>query len=452
MKNRFILVYTIFAAFIFIFSLSFFGFNLYREFSTNVEKSETKISRLTNDIRTISYNQNENTDFYAKSIKDAIGDPSAFAFIQVKRSGETVVLYPSGKLKEETNSRLTKTFESRLLVNEQPLEVYFNVYLIKPDSIFYYGRISFLLILIITLITVIMIIYLNMSETSSNVISLTEDENTDDEENTDFSESSEDNTLNEENIESDENTETTAESITEGENKIVNDAENKLQSETEANEEIEKEAADTEVTPEEVKAIFSEPLTDAQLEDKEEKAKLPIEEVQPSPADNSENDPAGLFNPESGIGWESYLMTRLNNEIDRATASEIDLALFVFKLENINKKSESFKNVCNYLGIQFQFKDLLFEYKDDYIVAIKISMGIDEAIPLADKLHSDICNILNATNCRIGISSRSIRMVSGERLLLEALQAIEHSDSQSPVIAFRVDSEKYRQLMEKNQG
>ena len=452
MKNRFILVYTIFAAFIFIFSLSFFGFNLYREFSTNVEKSETKISRLTNDIRTISYNQNENTDFYAKSIKDAIGDPSAFAFIQVKRSGETVVLYPSGKLKEETSSRLTKTFESRLLVNEQPLEVYFNVYLIRPDSIFYYGRISFLLILIITLITVIMIIYLNMSETSSNVISLTEDENTDDEENTDFSESSEDNTLNEENIESDEDSETTAESTTEGENKIVNDAENKLQSETEANKEIEKEAADTEVTPEEVKAIFSEPLTDAQLEDKEEKAKLPIEEVQPSPADNSENDPAGLFNPESGIGWESYLMTRLNNEIDRATASEIDLALFVFKLENINKKSESFKNVCNYLGIQFQFKDLLFEYKDDYIVAIKISMGVDEAIPLADKLHSDICNILNATNCRIGISSRSIRMVSGERLLLEALQAIEHSDSQSPVIAFRVDSEKYRQLMEKNQG
>ena len=452
MKNRFILVYTIFAAFIFIFSLSFFGFNLYREFSTNVEKSETKISRLTNDIRTISYNQNENTDFYAKSIKDAIGDPSAFAFIQVKRSGETVVLYPSGKLKEETSSRLTKTFESRLLVNEQPLEVYFNVYLIRPDSIFYYGRISFLLILIITLITVIMIIYLNMSETSSNVISLTEDENTDDEENTDFTERSEDNTLNEENIESDENSETTAESTTEGENKIVNDVENKLQSETEANKEIEKEAADTEVTPEEVKAIFSEPLTDAQLEDKEEKAKLPIEEVQPSPADNSENDPAGLFNPESGIGWESYLMTRLNNEIDRATASEIDLALFVFKLENINKKSESFKNVCNYLGIQFQFKDLLFEYKDDYIVAIKISMGVDEAIPLADKLHSDICNILNATNCRIGISSRSIRMVSGERLLLEALQAIEHSDSQSPVIAFRVDSEKYRQLMEKNQG
>ena len=77
-------------------------------------------------------------------------------------------------------------------------------------------------------------------------------------------------------------------------------------------------------------------------------------------------------------------------------------------------------------------------------------MNVDEALNLADKLYSDICNILNNRNCRIGISSRSIRMVTGERLILEAEQAIEHTDANSPVIAFRVDSEKYRQLMEQN--
>jgi hypothetical protein len=95
--------------------------------------------------------------------------------------------------------------------------------------------------------------------------------------------------------------------------------------------------------------------------------------------------------------------------------------------------------------------DLLFEHKDDCIVAIKISMNVDEALKLAEKLYTDICNIINSKNCRIGISSRSIRMVSGDRLILEAEQAIEHSDTSSPVIAFRVDSEKYRQLMEANQ-
>ena len=78
-------------------------------------------------------------------------------------------------------------------------------------------------------------------------------------------------------------------------------------------------------------------------------------------------------------------------------------------------------------------------------------MNVDEALNLADKLYHDICNIINGNNCRIGISSRSIRMVTGDRLILEAEQAIEHSDQSSPVIAFRVDSEKYRQLMEQNQ-
>ena len=77
-------------------------------------------------------------------------------------------------------------------------------------------------------------------------------------------------------------------------------------------------------------------------------------------------------------------------------------------------------------------------------------MNIDEALVLADKLYSDICNLINGTNCRIGITSRSIRMVTGERLLLEAEQSIEHSDASSPIIAFRVDSEKYRQMIEMN--
>ena len=57
MKNRFIVVYTVFAAAVFIFALSFFGFNLYKEYSTNLEKSDIRYTNLVNDIRTLSYNQ-----------------------------------------------------------------------------------------------------------------------------------------------------------------------------------------------------------------------------------------------------------------------------------------------------------------------------------------------------------------------------------------------------------
>ena len=443
MKNRFIVVYTVFAAAVFIFALSFFGFNLYKEYSTNLEKSDIRYTNLVNDIRTLSYNQAENNASYAQSIKKAVGDSGAYSFIQVKREGETVVFYPAGKLKEETVSKLTKSFSTSLTVNKQSVTVDCNLYLIRPDSIFYYARVSFLMILIITIITVIMIIYLNLvEETSSDVISL--EENSEEETEEEILDDSEETV----NI-------SETEKVEEREKETVAPAP-VIEPEKTENETEEKSA---EVTPEEVKAIFAEPLTDDVVNETVEDAipvdnpapvepaKLPVDEIKPA---KTADNPSGLFDPATGIGWESYLLTRLNNEIERATASEIDISLFVIKVPDISMTSEVYKNICNYLAIQFQFKDLLFEYKDDSIVAIKISMNVDEALSLAEKLYTDICNIIDGKNCRIGITSRSIRMVTGERLLLEAEQSIEHSDASSPIIAFRVDSEKYRQMIEMN--
>ena len=449
MKNRFTVIYTIFASAVFIFAISFFGFNLFKEYKTNLEKSDKKFTELVNNIRTLSFNQEENTAAYAKGIKDYVGDAGAYSFIQVRRNNETVVLYPSGKSREETVSNLTKTFTTSLTVNKQPLSIDCNIYLIRPDSIFYFARISFLMILIITIITIIMIIYLSISETTSDVISL--EEEAEDSDASEVFETTEDSQNDEISFDNEDNDETelagdVEESAAATEEETTEEPEAAADTETE----LEAEEKHTEVTPEEVKAILAEPLTDAQqaaaAAESSETSRLPVDEVKPDA-----NEPSGLYNPDTGIGWESYLASRLNNEIDRATASEIDLSLFIFKLSEVEKNSETFKNVCNYLAIQFQFKDLLFEYKDDCIVAIKISMNVDEALKLADKLYHDICNIINSNNLRIGISSRSIRMVGGSRLILEAEQAIEHSDESSPVIAFRVDSEKYRQLMEANQ-
>ena len=449
MKNRFTVIYTIFASAVFIFAIRFFGFNLFKEYKTNLEKSDKKFTELVNNIRTLSFNQEENTAAYAKGIKDYVGDAGAYSFIQVRRNNETVVLYPSGKSREETLSNLTKTFTTSLTVNKQPLSIDCNIYLIRPDSIFYFARISFLMILIITIITIIMIIYLSISETTSDVISL--EEEAEDSDASEVFETTEDSQNDEISFDNEDNDETelagdVEESAAATEEETTEEPEAAADTETE----LEAEEKHTEVTPEEVKAILAEPLTDAQqaaaAAESSETSRLPVDEVKPDA-----NEPSGLYNPDTGIGWESYLASRLNNEIDRATASEIDLSLFIFKLSEVEKNSETFKNVCNYLAIQFQFKDLLFEYKDDCIVAIKISMNVDEALKLADKLYHDICNIINSNALRIGISSRSIRMVGGSRLILEAEQAIEHSDESSPVIAFRVDSEKYRQLMEANQ-
>ena len=159
-----------------------------------------------------------------------------------------------------------------------------------------------------------------------------------------------------------------------------------------------------------------------------------------------------MFDPATGIGWESYLLTRLNNEIERATASEIDISLFVIKVPDISMTSEVYKNICNYLAIQFQFKDLLFEYKEDCVCALKISMTLDDAVSFAERIGKEIKELAPEENLNvyIGISSRGIRMVSGERLLKEADEAVVHAieDKSCPVVGFKADAVKYRKFLE----
>ena len=79
-------------------------------------------------------------------------------------------------------------------------------------------------------------------------------------------------------------------------------------------------------------------------------------------SDSSESNPSGLFNPVTGLGWESYLDTRLENEINRAISSEIDISVFIINIPNLERESEESKKISEYLSLQFQFKDLLFEY------------------------------------------------------------------------------------------
>ena len=441
MKNRFIVVYTIFAAAIFVFSLSFFVYNLYNEYTTNKKNSTEDFNQLITDIRTISNKYNDNSSAFSEELKKTIKSPQEYAFLEIKRDDQQILLYPAGKTIHDTKSNMTRTFEFSISTDSKTLVINCNRYLIQPDSIFYYARISFLMILIITLITIIMIIYLNISENKTTIAEesdeISDTEQTVDEIN-DVAETNESVNVESDNVIKEEPSSTDAAS---SEHEDSDTTESSETSEPSALSETSASSGTSET------AVSEEP------------AELPINEVKPaSPSpetiEAANENPSGLYNPKTEIGWESYLVPRLNNEIDRATASEIDLAIFEFKLPELSKDNEEFTNVCRYLTLQFQFKDLLFEYKEDSIIAIKISMNIDSAITFADKLFGDIRNIIDGKKCYIGISSRSIRIVTAERLLLEADQAVIHAieDKDSPVVAFRVDSNKYRELMEQNQG
>ncbi|MDY5917357.1 MAG: hypothetical protein SPJ55_02975 [Treponema sp.] len=479
MKNKFIIFYTVFASAIFAFAIAFFGVNIYKEYSQGQARANQRYNTLITDIKAYNSIDKNISETSLSNIKSVLKDFNDFSFIQIKLNDSEILKYPKDVSAELTVSNLTKTFSSNFNTQNGQFEILCNLYLLRPSSIYYYAKISFIIILIVTLITIILIFYINSqekqfsakvsSEADSEFLNendfdseLQLDENLSGSSSEVETSSIQQNSVNSIDLDIDLSSESE-----QNKNSFDEDSEQifDLENNTEMDTEIQQ-------TDSEYSALTPEDRNNenyqTENEEKEIPASLPDYEspviiessdvkqnndAENAPAsDSSESNPSGLFNPVTGLGWESYLDTRLENEINRAISSEIDISVFIINIPNLERESEESKKVSEYLSLQFQFKDLLFEYKNDCIVAIKISMNLDDALNFADKIHAEIMQIINQKECYIGISTRSIRIVSSERLLNEAWAALEHAkqEEDSPIIAFRVDADKYRQFLEQN--
>lgn len=479
MKNKFIIFYTVFASAIFAFAIAFFGVNIYKEYSQGQARANQRYNTLITDIKAYNSIDKNISETSLSNIKSVLKDFNDFSFIQIKLNDSEILKYPKDVSAELTVSNLTKTFSSNFNTQNGQFEILCNLYLLRPSSIYYYAKISFIIILIVTLITIILIFYINSqekqfsakvsSEADSEFLNendfdskLQLDENLSGSSSEVESSSIQQNSVNSIDLDIDLSSESEQNKKSFGEDsEQIFDLENNTEMDTEIQQ---TDSEDGALTPEDRNNENSQ----TENEEKEIPASLPDYEspviiessdvkenndAENAPAsDSSESNPSGLFNPVTGLGWESYLDTRLENEINRAISSEIDISVFIINIPNLERESEESKKVSEYLSLQFQFKDLLFEYKNDCIVAIKISMNLDDALNFADKIHAEIMQIINQKECYIGISTRSIRIVSSERLLNEAWAALEHAkqEEDSPIIAFRVDADKYRQFLEQN--
>lgn len=479
MKNKFIIFYTVFASAIFAFAIAFFGVNIYKEYSQGQARANQRYNTLITDIKAYNSIDKNISETSLSNIKSVLKDFNDFSFIQIKLNDSEILKYPKDVSAELTVSNLTKTFSSNFNTQNGQFEILCNLYLLRPSSIYYYAKISFIIILIVTLITIILIFYINSqekqfsakvsSEADSEFLNendfdskLQLDENLSGSSSEVETSSIQQNSVNSIDLDIDLSSESeqNKKSFDEDSEQIF-DLENNTEIDTEIQqtdseysalnpEDKNNEDSQTENEEKEIPASLPDYESPVIIESSDVKENNDAENTPAS--DSSESNPSGLFNPVTGLGWESYLDTRLENEINRAISSEIDISVFIINIPNLERESEESKKISEYLSLQFQFKDLLFEYRNDCIVAIKISMNLDDALNFADKIHAEIMQIINQKECYIGISTRSIRIVSSERLLNEALAAVEHAkqEEDSTIIAFRVDADKYRQFLEQN--
>ena len=177
----------------------------------------------------------------------------------------------------------------------------------------------------------------------------------------------------------------------------------------------------------------------------------PLAPVRQKPDCVEEKEPSsGLFSPETGLGWQQYLDSRLSFELRRSASYDQDLVLALFRGEGLQKRSSEYVRTAKFLLQHFLFQDMLFEYGQNGFAVILPNTELDEAIKEAETFIENVCE-KNVSGCifSVGISSRNGRLINGNRLITEASMALSKAfnDPDNKIIAFRSDPEKYRQYI-----
>lgn len=215
----------------------------------------------------------------------------------------------------------------------------------------------------------------------------------------------------------------------------------------EENPEILEDESTEEHTVEEETLVSEEKHETESIEEQEEEESF-------EPVLSESEDPMGLFSPKTGFGWESYLETRLDAELVRAASNEQDIALFMLVVKEIDRHPKALRALCDLILSFFQYRDLVFEYGKDGFTGIAVNLNINQAMIASEQLYARIQALLKDYNLDltvgIGISTRSLRLLPGSRLLAEAKEAVEKAveETEIPIVAFRVNHEKYRQYLQ----
>ena len=163
-----------------------------------------------------------------------------------------------------------------------------------------------------------------------------------------------------------------------------------------------------------------------------------------------ETGPKGLYSSRSNIGWEEYTADRLDSELHRCSSTENDLTLVLLEFTNINNDAD-YRQSSEEAVSFFTSRDLHFEYGEYGIAIILPGMGLDASIAKSEKFYQRIIQKIpeskeDAFGLKMGLSSRSGRLINAERFMLEAKEALKRAkdDPGAVIIAFKSDPEKYR--------
>lgn len=449
---------------VYVLAVLFFVLSLALEHRNGSERSKRRFNSITNDLARISKNYAPQTQKFYDEFLFSLGNVADIAGIQIKYDEQLIFSYPN-KLSEfeKIKPSLAHVFSTTVFAeNGIPLTLTASIYLLKPSSIFYRGLASLAAVLLATLATVVYLIFFvkrgdfpkekeaaeadelvsqKLEEEAS--VELTEDDlpsPADDEGAPEDTGGTEGDSLDD--TKDMQDTESTDDSsLPPVKDERASDAEPLPAAES---------LPPLEATDEDVLSFLDEKPTGSESQDD-------AQETSGSEAENwseeREGEPRGLFCPDTGFGWEEYMLTRLEAELVRAASSDQDLSLFAIRVKGVNWRSACGNEVARTILEAVKFNDLVFNNKHDGATAIFLNQNTDKSLLIAGELQNAVSTIIEKhglggrISCAIGISSRSLRLISSSRLVNESEEALNRTDADSPVIAFKVNPERYKNFL-----
>jgi len=148
-----------------------------------------------------------------------------------------------------------------------------------------------------------------------------------------------------------------------------------------------------------------------------------------------------LFSPRTGLGWESFLPSRLGSELERSSSQNQDLALILLTVKDGSVPPAAWGDAVRQA---FSVLDLNFEHEGGAAVIVpghSLEQALKAARAFVDSAESHLQAVVHA-----GVAARSGRLLSAATLLAEAGSALRRSLAGSVrVLGLKTDAERYRQ-------
>lgn len=428
MKKSVVFLLTSFISGVFIVSLFYFGINLYHENKNGQKSVEMKFEEL---CKLIEKNPEQTT---LNSEKINFED---FNYISISKNDKMYFVFPDLSSDENVNdnSNFSKVFVKKIYQGKNKYSVSAKIYTLPPYEVFYYGKNSFIIILIATLITMILALTIKNTQSTAKEIQSETNENSEPETTT----NDENETSNSNNFD-----------FSEIQNNEIELEQENLNESAENNEEI---------IEENIQEINTENDTTSEKEDSisfdNDNSLSYKTEILPYKENTITflKDKTNIYSENTGFVKNEYLISSLDGELEKCGSCELDLSLILINIQGLFFTDSCIEKIKSTLLTKFEFKEQIFEYNYEGFAIICPNVSINDAEKFSDEVKKSLLNDVKdsgLTEISIGISSRAERVVSADRIISEAEKALEKAKTDSSIVAFHIDIKKYRDFLNNN--